>query len=143
MNEQEQGLARELAQEKAYHKATQEFFREALAAVLLRTQPTWHFNPEECERAREAHPGISREEDGGLTVRLEEEDEEEQEEGTFPVEYRSLTLRVSRSTLTALALLAMHSHESINVVIERLARTEGTRVAERIEQGFIESLQGD
>ena len=76
MDEQEKRLALELAETKALLKGTQEFFQEALAAILLHTQPSWHFSPKECERAREAHPGIMREEDGGLTITLEEEDEE-------------------------------------------------------------------
>src|SRR6266487_2319978 len=73
-------LQEELALTESRLRAAEEFFSEALAAVLLHTRPEWHFSPEEAERAQETRVGISRELDGGLTVMLEEDEGEEEGE---------------------------------------------------------------
>ena len=62
MNNQEK-LVLELAETKAHLKATEEFLSEGIKALLLHTQPTWHFSPDDLKFARDAQLSIAREEE--------------------------------------------------------------------------------
>jgi hypothetical protein len=83
--DEQQRLSQELAITEARLKAVEETFREALAAVLLRTAPAWHFSAEELEHAKDAHFSYIRELDDSVTVSIlpEDEDREENETGDY------------------------------------------------------------
>jgi len=78
--DEQQRLSQELAITEARLKAVEESFREALAGVLLRTAPVWHFSAEELEQAKDAHFSYSRELDGSVTVSILSEDEDREED---------------------------------------------------------------
>lgn len=101
MNDQE-NLALELAKTKAHLQATQEFLSEGIKALLLHTRYTWHFSPEDVAQAREAQFSISREEDGGLSITLEEDEGEESEEEDYFTQELNKRLGFDVSDLQAL-----------------------------------------
>jgi hypothetical protein len=79
MNDQEK-LVLELAETKAHLRATEEFLSEGIKALLLHTQPTWHFSADDLKLARVAQFSVAREEDGGLSITLEEDEDGGEEE---------------------------------------------------------------
>jgi hypothetical protein len=93
MAEQEK-LAQELAITEARLRASEEAFREALAAVLLRTAPVWHFTAEELEQARTAHFSYSRGMDESITISILPEDEDMEEDATEDYFARELNKRL-------------------------------------------------